>query len=302
MYINLFAIDKMGFLDKSTKLSEIIEENHQLIPVINRFGIKLGLSDKNIEEICLKENINTDFFLVILNTFLNEDYFPERILQKVDISLIIDYINRTDVYIQSTQLYNLEKHLNAFIAMSDPNNKQLELIRRLFVKFKESIIKPSDKFAENGAQSLALLNDLKNIFIKHISGNFNENMAYAVVFTIDSFQKDLTKHYRIKDKILHPKINELKDSGIEDWQSLILSNNTAKTGTSHSISQRELDVLRLVAQGYLNKEIADKLNISLNTVLSHRKNITAKLGIKTVSGLIFYCISHGYISADEIEL
>lgn len=292
----------MGFLDKSTILSEIIEENHQLIPVINRFGIKLGLSDKNIEEICLKENINTDFFLVILNTFLNEDYFPERILQKVDISLIIDYINRTDVYIQNTQLYNLEKHLNAFIAMSDPNNKQLELIRRLFVKFKESIIKPSDKFAENGAQSLALLNDLKNIFIKHISGNFNENMAYAVVFTIDSFQIDLTKHYRIKDKILHPKINELKDSGIEDWQSLILSNNTAKTGTSHSISQRELDVLRLVAQGYLNKEIADKLNISLNTVLSHRKNITAKLGIKTVSGLIFYCISHGYISADEIEL
>ena len=69
-----------------------------------------------------------------------------------------------------------------------------------------------------------------------------------------------------------------------------------------TISPRELEVLKLIALGLLNKEVADRLNISLNTVLSHRKNITAKLGIKTVSGLIFYCISHGYISADEIEL
>lgn len=78
------------------------------------------------------------------------------------------------------------------------------------------------------------------------------------------------------------------------------TDKVAKSG--QSISQRELDVLRLVAMGFLNKEIADKLNISMNTVLSHRKNITSKLGIKTVSGLIFYCITHGYISADEIEL
>ena len=51
-----------------------------------------------------------------------------------------------------------------------------------------------------------------------------------------------------------------------------------------------------------NKEIADKLNISLNTVLSHRKNITTKLGIKTVSGLTFYAIMNGIISGDDIEL
>ena len=49
-------------------------------------------------------------------------------------------------------------------------------------------------------------------------------------------------------------------------------------------------------------EIAEHLNISLNTVLTHRKNITAKLGIKTVSGLTFYAIMNGLISGDEIEL
>lgn len=68
------------------------------------------------------------------------------------------------------------------------------------------------------------------------------------------------------------------------------------------LSGREIDVLRLIAKGVTNKEIADKLSISLNTVLTHRKNITAKLGIKTVSGLTFYAIMNGIVSGEEIGL
>ena len=48
------------------------------------------------------------------------------------------------------------------------------------------------------------------------------------------------------------------------------------------------------------KEIADKLNISLTTVISHRKNITEKLGIKSVAGLTIYAVMHGYVEADRI--
>lgn len=68
------------------------------------------------------------------------------------------------------------------------------------------------------------------------------------------------------------------------------------------LSGREISVLQQIVKGYTNKEIADFLNISLNTVLSHRKNITTKLGIKTVSGLTFYAIMNGIVSGDEIEL
>lgn len=68
------------------------------------------------------------------------------------------------------------------------------------------------------------------------------------------------------------------------------------------LSLREIDVLQLIVKGITNKEIADKLNISLNTVLTHRKNITAKLGIKTVSGLTFYAIMNGFISGEEIGI
>ena len=292
----------MIFLETSSILSEVIAENHQLIPVINRFGIKLGLGDRNIGEICNSADINTEFFLAILNTFLNEDYFPEKKLQKFDIQLVIKYLKQTDGYLLHAQLYNLEKHLNAFISMSGPNNAQMKLISRLFSEFKGELTGQIEQGLVKGDTPLALLTDLKSIIIKHISGSFNENMCYAVIFTIDSFQKDLEKHNRIREKILKPMIDELSESGIEDLQELIAESHIIRESKRQPLSQRELDVLRLIALGLLNKEVADKLNISLNTVLSHRKNITAKLGIKTVSGLIFYCITHGYISADEIEL
>ena len=62
------------------------------------------------------------------------------------------------------------------------------------------------------------------------------------------------------------------------------------------LTPREITVLQLVVQGFINKEIADQLHISINTVLTHRKNITAKLGIKSVSGLSVYAIMNGIIT------
>lgn len=66
------------------------------------------------------------------------------------------------------------------------------------------------------------------------------------------------------------------------------------------LTAREIEVLSMVARGMINKEIADRLSISLTTVITHRKNITEKLGIKTVSGLAIYAVMHGYIEADSI--
>lgn len=65
--------------------------------------------------------------------------------------------------------------------------------------------------------------------------------------------------------------------------------------TKEVLSQREIEVLQLVVEGLINKEIADKLNIALTTVISHRKNITEKLGIRSVAGLTIYAIMKRYI-------
>lgn len=69
---------------------------------------------------------------------------------------------------------------------------------------------------------------------------------------------------------------------------------------SKILSDREIEVLSLIAQGLLNKEIADKLNISMTTVITHRKNIVEKLGMRTVSALTIYAVMHGYVDINCI--
>ena len=70
--------------------------------------------------------------------------------------------------------------------------------------------------------------------------------------------------------------------------------------TQHELSAREVEVLALIARGLMNKQIADRLHISLTTVISHRKNITEKLGIKSVPGLTIYAVLNGYVDAADI--
>ena len=85
------------------------------------------------------------------------------------------------------------------------------------------------------------------------------------------------------------------ESEIISAMSLLLETNHHEEEPSSTLSSREIEVLRLIALGKINKEIAQELNISINTVLTHRKNLTAKLGIKSVSGLSFYAMMNGIV-------
>ena len=91
---------------------------------------------------------------------------------------------------------------------------------------------------------------------------------------------------------------------IRQGRSAILETVTAATRRqqgdsaetpSYELSRRETDVLVLVAKGLTNKEIADSLNVSVHTVISHRKNIMHKTGIKSVAGLTVYAMLNNLI-------
>ncbi len=71
---------------------------------------------------------------------------------------------------------------------------------------------------------------------------------------------------------------------------------------NRDLSEREKEILTSVAQGLTNKEIADQYHISVHTVVSHRKNITRKIGVKTVSGLTVYAILNNLISQEDLIL
>ena len=67
-----------------------------------------------------------------------------------------------------------------------------------------------------------------------------------------------------------------------------------------SLTQREIDVLRLVVAGLLNKQIAQRLDVALTTVISHRRNLVRKLGIRSVAGLTIYAVTKGYVDAEQL--
>ena len=66
------------------------------------------------------------------------------------------------------------------------------------------------------------------------------------------------------------------------------------------LTDREIEVMSLIVQGFINKEIADRLSIGLATVVTHRKNIMEKLGLRSVSALTIYAVTHGYVDINKI--
>ncbi len=76
---------------------------------------------------------------------------------------------------------------------------------------------------------------------------------------------------------------------------------TAQNFSNDELTQREIDVIKKIALGHANKDIADALCISIHTVISHRKNITDKLNIKSISGLTVYAIMNNLLDISEIK-
>ncbi len=236
------SLISMPLVYSNMQLSEVVEEHPSLIPVINRFGIRLGLGDKSVKTVCDEYKLDTDFLLTVINTFLNEEYFPEKKLQTFHTSQIIDYLTKTNQYYQRYQIPNIERHLGSFIAMSTPGNNSLNLIGKFFSSFKNEFTARIEKdeqvwfpycrslseklqvFSAEGREDAlhlnseqrlddpieALLADLKSIMVKHLSGDYNENLCYAVIFAISSLQKDIKQHNRIRYRILTPMVSAME--------------------------------------------------------------------------------------------
>ena len=74
-----------------------------------------------------------------------------------------------------------------------------------------------------------------------------------------------------------------------------------RADSGNELSLRELEILKAISKGYTSRQVAEELNLSVNTVITHRKNITHKTGIKTVSGLTLYALLNHLIDENEIQ-
>lgn len=214
----------MAIITAKNQLSEIIISHPETIPLINRFGISLGTGDKSIENICNEHGLDYEFFATILNTYINEDFFPEKTLKTFQAKTIIDYISKTYAYYTHYMIPNVERHFHLLISKSGGNNN-LDLMLQFFNETKRDIINSIEHDTKNWFPLILSLDnsnnnsakhftphdsaiiedkisDLKNMFIIHLTGNYELNLCYAVISSIIALEKDLRQNNRIRNRIL----------------------------------------------------------------------------------------------------
>jgi len=219
----------MQIFSSGDKVTQLVRADFSLLPVINRFGIRLGIKDKTIAQVCEEKQINTDFFLAIINTYHNQNYFPEKELLSFSPILIVDYLRKTHKYYVEYVFPKIEDVLEKLIASGNSLNEDLKIIKTFYLKYKnewilhikeeEEVVFPYAKkliesegvfesaysmqsFEKEHSNVDDKLNDLKNLIIKYLEPSYDDNICNEFLFLIANFEKDSKDHARIEDKIL----------------------------------------------------------------------------------------------------
>lgn len=287
-------------LSPSMKMAELMDIDFSLLGVLSRMGIPFGFGDKTVAEVCLDNGVNPDTFLLICSVYVFPGFKPTReTLEKVDLPGIVAYLRRSHSYYMEVMLPAMAASLERMIGPGDTRN--LQILKKFFVEYRDGLRKHFDfeekevfpfvKAALNHRKADApsaedhhsdakeKLQDLKSLVMKYTPSHCDQQEAYKVLFYIYNLEEDFAKHTFIEDEILLP------GAGFE----------------GDNLTEREKEILVSVAKGMLNKEIADQYNLSIHTVISHRKNITRKTGIKSVAGLTVYALLNNLIDMNTVE-
>lgn len=197
----------MALYSRASRLKDVIFSDPAVIPVINRLGVTLGVGDSSIEEVCCRHNVDADFFLLIVNTFLNEDYFPEHLDTAKWVDDTMRYLQLTDRFYAEVQLPNIERHLNLLVDRSGEQGNNLHMLKRFFLDVKGDFMQlasnsptcspaPYEEVADK-------IDDLLSFFVMHLNGKFDNNLAVAVVSSIFAMQKDMSQNNRIRRRMGH---------------------------------------------------------------------------------------------------
>ena len=145
---------------------------------------------------------------------------------------------------------------------------------------------------------------MKNIIIKYLpSDGLHNNQLAATLYDIYNNEEWLNLHASVEDEIFIPAIRRLEKQSKQENVTNQISNMLNKSPHSdEALSEREKDVIVALVQGMTNKEIGDHLCISINTVITHRRNIAKKLQIHSPAGLTIYAIVNNLIDISSVKL
>ena len=317
-------MDKSSIYTAQDKLKDLISDNSRLLMVLNRFGISLGFGERSVKESCELQGVDVATFLSVAN-FIGKN---ERNVTEISMASLISYLKQAHVYFLDYVLPMIRRRLIEAIDCSGSDEvaflilrfydeyvvevrRHMEYENRKVFRYVEALLKGEkdprysiDMFAEKHNNMDKKLKELKDIIIRYYPEQGNDLLT-SVLFDIINCEQDLSQHCEVEDYIFVPAVRKIeisdsvKEAAADERKA---DGDIAADDPQLVLSQREREIVACVACGMSNKQIADKLFLSIHTVTTHRRNICSKLQIHTPSGLTIYAIVHKLVKLQDIKM
>ena len=308
------------------KMITLIKDNYSVLQALGSFGINLGFGDKTVSETCQMNGVDTYTFLAVVNAQLN-DITTYEDDEQINVPTLLHYLKASHAYYLDFQLPFIRRELQESISENDAlgmlimklYEEYAQEIRR-HMKYEEKTLFPYvesllegrpmndynvETFSKHHEQTDKKLRELKLMIIKYLPADAHRNnQLTATLYDIYNNEEWLRQHAEVEDHIFTPAIKRLERATNREDVSKNISQMVFKSGqdANEALSDRERDVIIGVVQGLQNKEIADRLCISVNTVITHRRNIARKLQIHSPAGLTIYAIVNGLVDISSVKL
>ena len=307
------------------KMISIIRDNYNILQSLGSFGINLGFGDKTVKEVCEEQEVDTYTFLAVVNFTIN-GYKEYDNADRLSLHTLLHYLKASHAYYIDFQLPFIRKEL---VEALDEKDNLARLILKLYddyahsitnhMKYEEKMVFPYvqalidgnanttfdiETFSKHHVQVDQKLKELKSIIIKYLpSDGLHNNQLSATLYDIYNNEEWLAHHSEVEEEIFIPAVrNEERKLKQNDVSVKITNMINSAPQSDEQLSDREKDVIVALVQGMTNKEIADHLFISINTVITHRRNIARKLQIHSPAGLTIYAIVNNLVDITSVKL
>ena len=309
------------------KMISLIRDNYDLLQSLGSFGISLGFGDKTVQETCEDNNVDTYTFLAVVNYTAN-GYGEFESDEKISVPTLLHYLEACHAYFLDFQLPYIRRELTESLNENDSLARLIlrfydEYAReiRLHMKYEQKTLFPYveslleghpandynvETFSKHHGATDKKLRELKLLIIKYLpQDGLHNNQLTATLHDIYENEVWLRQHAEVEDHIFVPAIRRLEQKVKQSDVTKNISDMVFKGSLgqdSETLSDREKDVIISLVQGMSNKEIADHLCISTNTVITHRRNIARKLQIHSPAGLTIYAIVNGLVDISSVKI
>lgn len=306
------------------RMCDIICDEPSLLQMMSRFGIPLGVGERSVAQVCDAHGVDTATFLAVANFIKRGARGAADNLESVSVKALTEYLKQAHTYFLDFQLPAIRRKLLEALDCSQPDEVSY-LILKFYDDYMGEVRKHMQhenhkvftyvddllqghrrpeysisQFARSHSSIDVKLQELKNIIIKYYAPTEQAELLNTVLFDIFTCEADLRVHCKVEDDIFVPAVQILEQRVALDEAPVSGDEDDAKPAADQ-LSDREREIVHWVVCGLSNKQIAAQLFISLNTVLTHRKNIARKLNIHSVAGLTIYAIVNKIVDINELD-